>query len=360
VVVLDANDNYSVTTGSGTGGSNDRTWDWVAALTGNVVPYPNGAMVTGDHWTKVSEQTTTDNVTMVVFDLKAESKDVEINTIKATTSTSGDLLTKDISSWDLYEGACATDGSTSGCTGPLAGGSVSYSAITFSNLAVQIPKDTKKTFTIKAKWADEDDFIATMASGVSTTIFANASWITGVDKPTFNPVTVSGTDVNGSGVHPILYAPILSNTSLTMTKGTVDYIGDLRMKFTLKADGGNLYISSVPSTLLATSSTASSTLAHGNSGLLSIIADPAITTCDSGVTNGYCIPNGESRTFTITGAITNQDGQSGAQGDTKRFQVTRLYFDDDASGLQEFWFDTRFAGMGSFSDDKWLDVVDRN
>ncbi len=361
IIVLDANDSYSVSTGSGTGTSSDRTWDWVAAQTGNAVPSNNGALAAGARWIKVSQQTTTDNVTMAVFDIKAESKDLEINTLKASASTSGDTLTTDITAWDLYEGSCAVDGSVSGCTGPLAGGSVSGSVITFSNLTVQIPKDTKKTFTIKAKWADESDFTANdMAAGASTTIFAHASWITGVDKPTFNNLTVSGSNVTAASAYAVLFAPVLSGTSLTMTKSNPEYIGDLKVNFTLKADGGNLYVSSAVNTLLATSTTASTTLAQGNGGLISIQANPAIVGCDSDGSSLFCIPNGESRTFTITGAQTNKDGNTGATGATRNFKVTKLYFDDDTSGLQEFWFDTSFAGMGALSADAFLDVVDRN
>jgi len=368
VVVLDANDSYSVSTGFGTGTSSDRTWDWIAAQTGNAVPSNNGALAAGARWIKVSQQTTTNNVTMAVFDIKAESKDIEINTLKASASSSGDTLSTDITSWDLYEGACATDGSTSGCTGPLAGGSVAAAettglTITFSNLTIQIPKDTKKTFTIKALWADESDFTASdMAAGASTTVFAHASWITGVDKPTFNTLTVSGSNVTAAGTYAVLYAPVLSNTSLTMVKSNPEYIGDLKMKFTMKADGGNLYISNLVNTLLATSTTASNTLAYGNGGLISIVPDPAIVSCDSDGSSLYCIPNGESRTFTITGAVTNQYGSAGGNstGATRNFKATKLYFDDDTSGLQEFWFDSSFNGMGAFSADAWLDVADRN
>lgn len=348
VVVADVNDNYTVSDGVTT----DRTYDFVVASTGNIVPSLNTASP-NNRWVKVTESGTTPNMTMLVFDVKAEQKDVELNTVVASASTSGQTLTTLISGWDLYEGSCPTDGSTSGCTA-LAGGSVSGSTVTFSSLHTMIPSGTKKTFTIKALLADEDDYTAGTDDVASTTLFASTFSFTGVDQPTFNTVTVSGSNVTGGDAHTILVAPTLSNANLVISNDqALEYLKHFSdgSQFTLTANGGSLYVSKTAATALATTTSASST-AVGSAGV-------GITTITSDAQTGdtstyFVVQDGASRTFRLAGSLSNQNGTAG----TKNFTVSRIYFDDDTSGLQEFYFDTTFSQMSNMNKDFYMGSVD--
>lgn len=366
IVVLDEDDDYSVSTGSGTGTSNDRTWDWIAAQTGNVVPSGSSTSL-GSRWVKISNQTTTDNITFQIFDIKAEAKDAEINSLLIGASTSGDTAANLFDSYDLYEGSCPTDGSTTGCTGPIAGGSVSAVngdsgyTITFSNLNSQIPKDTKKTFTIKVKMDDDDadSATATLTSAASSTAYAHATWLSGIDKPTYNTLTASGSDVTAGSIHAILYAPTVSNMSMTATQvPQLEYLFDVTAQFSLKANGGTLYVSKVVNTAIATTTTASTT--DGGTGASDVIFNTmSANTCQTcgDTSTVYAIPDdGTVRTITFQGTITNLNGSAGV----KNLTITKLFFDDDTTGLQEFLYDSDFSEMTGFILNFYMDSVDRS
>ena len=351
VVFADANDDYTASDGV----TSDRTWDFVAASTGNAVP-SNSTATPGSRWTKVSSTGTTPNVTMQVFNVKAENRDIEINSVIAGASTSGVTVAGLTDSFDLYEGSCPTDGSITGCTllggGTVASGGTGGSTITFSSLNVPISAGTSKSFTLKALFADESDFTASMDDAASTTVFANASFVTGVDKPNFNAITVSGSNVTSGDVHAILVSPTLSNTTHKVTILGSDYQAETQFTFKLKADGGALYVSDTVTTALATSSTATTTAA--NNAITNITADTCSSCGDQ--TTYWVIPDGIERTFTLVGQLSNQNGGPG----NKDFKITKIYFDDDTTDLNEFYFDTTFSGMSGLTVDVFLNNVDVN
>jgi len=350
VVFADANDAYTVSDGV----TSDRTWDFIAASTGNVVP--TDASAAGDRWAKVSSTATTPGITLQVFKLKAEARDLEINSVIAGASTSGVTFASLTDSYDLYEGSCPTDGNFTGCTllggGTEAAGGTGGRTITFSSLNVPIISGTTKTFTIKSLFADSDDYTMDQTSAASSTVFANATFITGVDKPNFNAITVSGSDALAGGVHAALVAPTLSGTSAKYAVLGNDYSASTEFKFSLKATGGALYVSDTVTTALATSSTAT-TSASGNA-----ITNITAAGSYSGDVDGthWIIPDDVTREFTLVGQLNNQNGGVG----NKNFKITRIYFDDDTNGLQERYIDTKFGGMSALNVDVYLERVDQN
>ena len=352
MVIADANDNYSVTDGVTT----NRTYDFVAATTGNAVASTN-SVAPGTRWVKVSETGTTPLITTHVFDIKAEQRDLEINSI-TLAGNAGQAQTTLISAFDLYQGSCPADGSVVGCT-LIGGGTVTSSGtnattasttIAFSSLSVPIAVGTKQAFTVKALFADEDDYTATSNSAASTTVYASADFIGGIDKPNFNTLTVTGSNANSGDVHAVLVAPTISNASLVVTKDSIlEYLAHMEAKFTIKANGGALYLSKTTSTLLGTSTTASA----ASSSITTFTAD----TCSScGDTSAHIVvPDGASRTITLNGDVSNQIG--GTAG-TKNFKITNIYFDDDTSGLVEFSFDVTFPDMNNFDKNFYLTASD--
>ncbi|MBI2100475.1 MAG: peptidoglycan-binding protein [Candidatus Vogelbacteria bacterium] len=368
VVVADANDNYTVSDGVTT----DRLYDFVSANTGTITP-SNSTATPGTRWVKVTESGTTPKVTMQVFKVKAEQKDIEINTVTLSASTSGKALTTLITGWDLYEGSCPTDGDTTGCTA-LAGGTVtagtptSGGTIAFSSLHVNIPLGTEKTFTAKALLADEDDFTADATTYASTTVMANTTGFTAVDLPTFNTATISGSNVTGGSVKTILVAPTLSGVSATFTQHpSIEYIGNLTAAFTISASGGSLYIAQDPDVALAT--TTNGTMYNATTTGLRAVTASTCSSCGDTVaavgavanTDYFLIPDGGSRTFTFTGDANNlANGVPTITAGTKNFQITNIYFGTVSTALTGFNFDTTFSGMSELKKNVFLDVADRN
>ncbi|MBI4136066.1 MAG: peptidoglycan-binding protein [Candidatus Vogelbacteria bacterium] len=368
MVVADADTpSYSVTDGN----TSNRTYDFIAASTANIVPSGN-AVSKGNRWVKVSESGTTPFVTLHVFDLKAEQRPATITSLKPGINAAGGAnISTLITSYDLYEGSCPEDGSITGCT-LLAGGAVNStksgndgalasasSSLQFTNLSIVIPAETKKTFTIKALLADEDDFTAAQGTAASTSIQLSQTNIAGHDD-NFDTLTVSGSNVTSHDIHAILKSPAISNASLTLTKqATLDQFGDIKSTFTMSASGGTVYVSSAPSTMLATSTTASTTYSNAT-GINTVQVNPTTLPCDTDNTNLYCIPEGTPRTFTFTGSL-NNGGNGGDAGTVRNFKITRVNFDTDVDDTTytDFYFDTTFASMAALNDDEWLDSRDR-
>ena len=113
-------------------------------------------------------------------------------------------------------------------------------------------------------------------------------------------------------------------------------------------------MSKAPGLALATSTTSSNTVDNGYTALPNVIASTCSNCQDTSA--HFVIPDGTTRSFTFTGQMNNISGTIGA----KNFKITKIYFDDDTTGLQEFWFDVSFNGMSDLSKDVVLSNVDAN
>lgn len=269
----------------------------------------------------------TNGVVLGMFDFKSENTSSTINTLTFTLKDNGGNKTFSTIFKRVY---LEVDGGTYQVD------NVATSSV-FSNLTIALPQDTWKTVTLKADVADQDDF----ANGAvaSTTMTVNASNIVGIDSG-FNTTTSSG----GNTITSSDITFLQSGASITNQVATI--VGDdngtsaktsatITFQFTFNNTGNtDLYLSANPSLALATSST----IATAGSTTLTttyVTVVPSTVSGDSAPnTNAgyYIIPSNTSRTFKFTGTLDNKNGTAGLQS----AKITKIYFDDDTTGLQEF------------------------
>ena len=271
----------------------------------------------------------TSGVVMGKFDFKSENRASTINTPTFTLKDNGGNRTWSTIVKRLY----ITDG-----TQTVQVDSVATSSV-FSNLTFALPQDTWKTITITADIADQDDF--TNGAMASTTITVNATNIVGIDS-NFTTVTASGANVvtsndmtliqNGASVSNVTATAVLDDNGTTKSNTATIGFG-----FTFNNTGSyDLYLSSNPSTAFATTST----LALATSTIIktalttalpgSVAGDSALGT----VGGYYIIPAGTSRSFLWTGTLDNSNNNRTVA--IQSASITKIFFDDDTSGLQEF------------------------
>lgn len=269
----------------------------------------------------------TNGVVLGMFDFKSENTSSTINTLTFTLKDNGGNKAFSSIFKRVYLEA---DGST------IQVDNVATSSV-FSNLTIALPQDTWKTVTLKADVADQDDF----ANGAvaSTTMDVNATNIVGIDSG-FNTTSSNG----GNRITSNDITFLQSGASITNQVATI--VGDdngtsaktsatITFQFTFNNTGNtDLYMSANPSLALATSST----IATAGSTTLSttyVTVVPSTVAGDSAPnTNAgyYIIPSNTSRTFKFTGTLDNKNGTAGLQS----AKITKVYFDDDTTGLQEF------------------------
>jgi hypothetical protein len=194
-------------------------------------------------------------------------------------------------------------------------------------LNISLAQDQWKSLTLRANVADADDF--TNGTVASTTLTVNTTNIVGVDG-NYNTVTASsGSVITSNDITFLSSGASLSNLSasgVAVDNGTSAVsTSTAKFMFTFaNTSNSDLYLSKTASTMLATSTSAVS----GNAA--TITTSPSSLAGDAATY--YVVPSGTSRAFTIEGDYGNDGGTSG----TKEFKVTKVYFDDDTTGLQEF------------------------
>ncbi len=271
----------------------------------------------------------TTGVILGKFDLKSENRSSTINTLKFSLKDNGG--NKDWAT--IIKRLYVSDGTQTVQVDAVATSSV------FSNLTFELPQDQWKTITLTADIADQDDF----ANGAmaSTTLTVNTTNIVGIDS-NFTTVTASGANVvatnestflqSGASVSNLVATAVLNDNGTSKSRAATIAFG-----FVFNNTGtSDLYISANPSVALATSSTISRATSTVFTAAL-VTTDPGTRAGDSGaLTNSgyYVIPSGTSRGFLFSGTSNNADtDQTAGLNSTS---VTRIYFDDDTTGLQEF------------------------
>ena len=342
----DVNINVSVPTGSirtvnGKGFTDSlgiTGTNFTAGTTGRLVTL-SGTGSTGNILARVSPtspaqkiQTTstsgqTEGVILGQFDFKSENRDSTINTLTFTLKDNGGNKPFSTVYKRVY---LSVDGTTYQVD------SVASSSV-FSNLTINLPMDTWKTVTLKADVADQDEFTNGMVA--STTMAVSASTIVGIDAG-YNVTTSSGgntitsNDVtflqSGASITDQLATAVLNdNGTARAVSATITF------RFTFNNTGNtDLYVSANPSLALATSSTIA-TAASTTIPVSLVSASPSNVSGDSAVTTNagyYIIPSNTSRTLIYSGTLDNTNGTAGLQSAS----VTKVYFDDDTTGLQEF------------------------
>lgn len=280
----------------------------------------------------------TSGVVLGMFDFKALNSASKINTLAFSfNSTSGNNL---VNLSQIFKRMTLTDGTKTynGSIGYNLAGTATASTTQFSNLDIDLGLDSWKTWTLKADVADADDFTNGI---VASTTLAVGSQIAGIDAnyktTTYGTNTIASNDITflKSGVSvgsmSASQTPI-DNGSSAVATSTVKFV------FTLTNTGNNdVYVSKTPSTFVATSTTSG---AQGSLTLLS--ADTSTLSGDSSTV--YIIPSGSSRKFTLDGSY----GKYSTSGAIE-FKITKIYFADDSSNLQEFNIDFGLESLRSVS-----------
>jgi len=266
----------------------------------------------------------TNGVVLGKFDFKSENRASTINTLKFTLNDNGNNKPWSTIIKRLY---------VKTPTQTVQVDSVATTS-TFSNLTFNLAQDKWETVELIADIADQDDF----ANGAmaSTSITLNTTNVVGIDAgfntvtvtsgtPTSNDITLLATGASVSAMSASSAVNLVNNYPVSATIG---------FTFTFNNTGTtDLYIAKEANTALATSSTvgvaASSTLNSSQT-----VTSPSSLAGDTATV--WIIPSGTSRTFYYTGLI---QGRGRGVGRNESTSITKVYFDDDTSGLQEFNID---------------------
>lgn len=271
----------------------------------------------------------TPGVVIGKFDFKSENRSSTINTLTFSLKDNGGNKP-----WStIYKRLYISDGSKTVQVDAVATSSV------FSNLTFNLPQDQWVTLTLTADVADQDDFAnGTMAS---STITVNNTNIVGIDS-NYTTVTATGANVvatndmtflqSGASVTNLTATAVLNDNGTSKSRAATISFG-----FVFNNTGtSDLYVSANPSVALATSSTISRATSTVFTAAL-VTTDPGTRAGDSGaLTNSgyYIVPSGTSRGFLFSG--TSNNGDTDQTAGLNSTSVTKIYFDDDTTGLQEF------------------------
>lgn len=233
----------------------------------------------------VSLTQTTSDVTLGAFSLKSTNDSSTLNTFKvALTGTAANF-----SNYRLF-----VNGSS------VAGGTISSSTITFSNMNVPLSLDTWTDVVIKADIkADptlDADVHLTLTSDTTNVVVTDANYGTptvNAGTRTSNAITLTVNSVAVSGTSATL------GSSIVQSNVTTGYNATYALTLTNNSNN-DLYVSSTPSTFVTMVTTGSTGTTTGTA-LSSITASPSTVNGDD--TYNYAIPAGQSRTFTFPSVL---------------------------------------------------------
>ncbi len=281
----------------------------------------------------ISASGETTGVVLGKFEFKSENRSSTINTLTFTlknNQANGAAVT--LLGWPtLIKRLYISDGVKTVQVDSVATSSV------FSNLTFELPQDAWKTLTLTADIADADDLSGlTSVIAASSTITVNATNIVGIDS-NFTTVTASGGNAivskditfattSASVSNLTAGATLVDNGTSKANKATLTF--SFKLNNTGSAD---LYIAKAPNTALATSST----VAAAASSTLTQALTTTSPTNTADTSTAYIIPANTSRSFYYTGLLDNT-ATAGANHSTS---ITKIYFDDDTTGLQKFFID---------------------
>jgi len=239
----------------------------------------------------VQETSSTDNVTLLKFNVEAKSNDVILRTVVAELLAS-DTLNLVVPTVKLLDGSTElASTSTAAATG---------ATTTFSELTLRIPKGTTKSFTIVGQLAQTTSHYA---EGQTVDAKLYAASVSGEDASTYATVTAGGSDVTAGQAILYLKAPTFalvskSITAVTPTSGSTVQAYDATLAFNVTATGGDIYIKKLSATAASSGIHASST----DSGASGEVSYTFSTNATEG-TNAWRVSNGETKTFTVSGVL---------------------------------------------------------
>jgi hypothetical protein len=261
----------------------------------------------------------TPNVTLGIFDLKAEHQDIKVETIKFDVATS--QLTQ---FWPaIFKNLYLTDGVNTYQASSIGSESV------FTNLNINLQKDVWKSLTLKADIGDQDEFIHGTAA--STTLIANTTKIVAKDS---NGFTATAIGANATRAQDVIFRNVggsITNQSTTIIPiPGITHTAAVEFKFRFNNSSesqGDIFISKNQSIILATTTNATSF------ALNTFEISP--TYAGEGTQNYYIIPVGMSRDLTFRGIINNIGGSLGL----KEAKITNIYYSSRATSLRNYYID---------------------
>jgi len=310
--------------------TDDRTFSYSGSNTGSIIATisataPNKRLV------QISNSTETKDIVIGKFDLKSQNRDATVRTLKVYVNTDGTSVNTLFNRIKISVDGQVYTADTIDTTSP---NTTSSSTATFTDLRIALAKDTPKTVTILGDVAQPASIGALDGKTASSTIKANTTNIVAEDS-TYNTVSVNGTTLTASdsvfsasgavlsGMSVVLGSPVLSNN--------VTVAQPVSFTYTLTAGDNTLYVSALPNTALATTSTGYGTAANASTTLTQLTVSPSEMAGDSAGTY-YIVPAGGSRTFTWSGTI-NNDVPRGVTA--RSFSITSVKYDTDTTNLND-------------------------
>ena len=255
-----------------------RTIDMPSVVTGAIEVKANAA-TPAEGVAIVSGTDPTADVVLLKVDLKAKNVGVTVNSLPVTLTDASSTL----STLKLYDGDTVLSSKTASTT------------ITFDNLNVTIGKDVTKTLTVKADAKVLASEGAIVSVSAATT---NVASIVAIDDYDISVTSLTGS-ATGKNIYLYTKAPSLALVSTSIT-GTTNKVaqGDFTIKFNVTANGGDIYVSATTTTgIIATSTASSTTYTYTSTATLT--------------DNNYVVLNGETKAFTISGHLDNNNGTAG-------------------------------------------------
>jgi hypothetical protein len=285
---------------------------------------------------QISNSTQTNDVVIGKFDLKSQNRDSVVRTLKVYVNTDGTSVNTLFTRVKIMvDGQSYTANTTDTTTGS---NTTSSSTLTFSDLKINLVKDTPKTITVLGDVAQPSSIGALDGKMASTTIKANATNVVAEDS-TYNSITVnSGTLTSSDSIFSASGAVLSNMTAVvgTANQGSIGGVSgtvskDVSFTYTITAGDNTLYVAAAPNTALATTSTGYGSAANASTTITSVTATPSEVAGDSAGTY-FIVPAGGSRTFRWAGTM-QYDAPRGTV--LRTFYVTSVKYDTDTTNLND-------------------------
>lgn len=265
----------------------------------------------------ISTTVSTNDVTLGIFDLKAQSNSATLNSVAFDINANPDFALTGLFSNLRIKSGSMTYGAASFTNAGVA---------TFNNLTVSLPQDQWVTLTLVAD-------VAATSTDVRASSTIDASTITAIDA-NYNSALVGGVAMASASNDQTSANTLLTVNALALQNASARITQEIKYNettiaaaasytFTLANNSNNnLYVSKNVSTFIngtSTSPTSASSTITAISPISAVAGDSTAT---------YIIPTGSSRTFTVTGTIGDANNATFAG---HRMSITSIQYGTSAS-----------------------------
>ncbi len=253
----------------------------------------------------ISGSSDTENVVLGVANIRSQNKDGVMRKVSMYVSTNG------LAPSSIFNDIKIVSGNLAYSADSIANGNA-YELTVFSNMAIPLPKDTNVPVAIVARVKPNTNN-AINGAAASTTIVASGTAGGTSNNPVVEDASANTIDINDANIatsditfsesdanlfkvapRVTLGAPIINSNTTVAQPVTFEY--------TLTAGANTLYVSAVPASALATTSTGYGSAANASSTITSVTATPSDMSGDSSGSY-FVIPAGGSRSFKWTGVM---------------------------------------------------------